>query len=394
MSSSSFDRAGSRKWWILGGSCLGLFVCLCVAGIIVVLTVSDSAIAQLKQLAGLSTESAAIAYVPVNAPVFAVVNPNFAQLAGFAKLQAIFDKDPAFRQRLEELQKQDSGQDCGLNVDRDFKPWIGTEIAIAAFDFTGFQSAGSQDQPNFVFISPTRDKAKSDEALARIRKCAEDNGTTYTEEKYKDATIVVGTVKSGAGRLPTSYTTYQGQVLLASNSDTIKKAIDTKQAGEKASLKSSATYTRILDQLPKDRAASVYIDLSALVKQSGASAQTGAEALEAFQGMGLSLAFADDGVRLDYTSIFDKSKAPESLKKLWASYKANNSAVLDLLPSSSIVSIAGQDVKGSWDYYRDVLSNNPQMQFQSGLDDLKQQTGIDVNEDVFSWMTGEFAINV
>ena len=78
-------------------------------------------------------------------------------------------------------------------------------VAIVAFDIPNVQASSAQNAPSFAIMAPTRDKAKSDEAIARLRKSSEAKGTTYNEEKYKDATIVVGdaprrVVGAGGGR--------------------------------------------------------------------------------------------------------------------------------------------------------------------------------------------------
>lgn len=385
--SASFDKATRRgpNWWLIGGGCLALFVCACIAAIIAVMTVSDNTIAQLRQLLGISGgESVAIEYVPSSAPMFAVVNPNFSQLQSFSKLKAIFDNNPAYAKRLNDLARQSAPGSSDFDFDRDVRPWIGTEIGVAVL---AMPKSGSAGEPTLVIIANTRDRAKSDEALARLRKNAEAKGTTFTEETYKGTKIVVG--KSG----DSAYATFQDQVLLGSSADAIKKVIDTKQS-DSGNLRNSARYKAAMSQLPKDRAASMFIDLQTLAQESLSTRQPGTEVLDALQGIGISLGFSDDGIRIDYATAYDSSKAPDSFKKLLASYKASPNAVLSLLPASSILSITGQDLKSNWAYYRDLFSRDPQGQFERNLAQLKTQTGIDVDEDLFSWMTGEFAIDV
>src|SRR5713101_8082226 len=104
MSNPSFDNAtkSNRNWWLIGGGCLALFVCLCIIAIVAVLTISDSTLAQLRQLAGLSgTTSVSIEYVPATAPMFMVANPSFAQAASAKKVMDILGKNPAIKQRLD-----------------------------------------------------------------------------------------------------------------------------------------------------------------------------------------------------------------------------------------------------------------------------------------------------
>src|SRR5207237_282495 len=63
---------------------------------------------------------------------------------------------------------------------------------------------------------------------------------------------------------------------------------------------------------------------------------------------------------------------------------------------STLASLAGQNLKSYWDYYNSLLAQDPQTkkQFDQSIQDLKTQTGIDVDADVFAWMTGEYALSV
>ena len=401
--STSFDKRSGRgcNWWLIGGGCLLLFACLCVTAILGVFFLPDNTLAQIKQLTGLGGgASASVEYVPTSAPLFIVANPSAAQAANAKKVIDILGKNPVIRQRLDEVAAQ-SSSGADFNFDRDVAPWIGTEIGIALFDVPSAQSSSASSIPTFVVFAPTRDKAKSDEALARIRKAAEAKGTTFTEEKYKDATLVIGQAKPSGNRQsdqPTVYTTFQGMVMLANSADGLKKALDTKQGGDKVNLGGSDKYKAIVSKLPKDRAATFVADLGALVTSAGnTTARTpGADSLAALDGIGFSLGFTDDGIRLDTVVTFDVTKLPASSQKLFAAIKANPNKILDALPATSVAEISGQDLKSLWDYYSEILAQDPQTkkQFDQGLQDIKKQSGIDVNEDVFGWMTGEYAVGI
>src|SRR5205823_12463475 len=135
------------------------------------------------------------------------------------------------------------------------------EIAVVLLDAP---IVGSSTPPNFVVIAQTRDKAKSDEALARVRKQAEDGGATFSEEQYKGVKIVAGHSRNSSSAL--AYAAAQNQVLIGTSADALKKLIDTKQSADRANLTTSAAYQRVMAQLPKDRAASLYVDLQALAR--------------------------------------------------------------------------------------------------------------------------------
>ncbi|TMC49559.1 MAG: DUF3352 domain-containing protein [Chloroflexi bacterium] len=388
MNQSSFDKATREpnRLWLLIAGCLGLFVCICTIAIAGVLFVPAEQFTTLRQLLGLSSaEVGAIEYAPASAPVFAVVNPNFGQLSSFAKLKAIFDKNPAYAKRLSELVQQSAASTSGaLDFQRDVQPWIGAEIALVLLDAP---VVGSSTPPNLVLIAATRDKTKSDEALARIRKQAEDGGATFTEEVYKGVKIVAGHSRTASSAL--AYAAVQNQVLIGTSADALKKLIDTKQSGDHTNLASSAVFQRVMAQLPKDRAASLYVDLHAMAQSAPQSASADVSAL---QGAGLALSFTDDGVRLDYVSAYDLDKAAPAFKQVIEASQPTTGAVFEHLPVSSILSVAGQNLRAFWNYYRDVASRDPAT--SSAIDNMQKQTGIDLDADVFAWMTGAYALGI
>jgi hypothetical protein len=406
---ASFDKAsggsGSRNWLLIGGiSCFALFVCICLVVIGALLLISDETVAQIRQLAGLQTEARAIDYVPASAPLYVVVNPNFTQLANAKKIWDLFANNPEYKKRFEEAQKR-AMTDTDFNFERDVRPWVGAEVAIALMDLTGVQQAfgsspSSAPTPNLVIMAPTRDKAKSDAALADIRKRVESKGTTFSEEKYKDTTLVVGKSKGSTS----VYATYQGQVLLGTTTDAIKKAIDTKAGGDTLSLKNTAQYKTVAEKLPKDRAAMLYTDIAAFSKALTTAAPrtstptpfANLNMYEGFLGFGLSLSFAEEGVRFDHVSTYDKTKMLDLQKKAIALQKANAGKVLELMPATTIMGGGAQDLKGYWELINEIFKQDPQMskQLEQGLSDIKKQTGIDVSEDIFSWMTGEYGISL
>jgi Protein of unknown function (DUF3352) len=403
--STSYDNTtkSNRKWWLIGGGCLALFVCLCIIAIVAVLNVSDSTLAQFRQLAGLGGGSSlSVEYVPASAPMFIVANPSFAQAASAKKVMDILGKNQAIRQRLDDMAKQGAGQNSDFSFDRDVAPWIGSEIAFALLDVPQAQSgSGAATGPSVVLLAATRDTAKSDEALKRFRTAAEAKGTAFTEEQYKGTTIVSGKGPSGSTSSSISnsaYATYQGTVLFSDSADSIKKALDTKQAGAATNLASNANYKSIADKLPKDRALAVVADLRALAKSAGTSATRapGSENIDAFAGVGLALGFTDDGIRLDSVVTYDPSKLSASASTLLASMQPSPNKVLDVLPDSALAVISGQNIKQLWDFYGSAIAQDPQAkkQFDQSLQGIKTGTGIDVDADIFAWLTGEYALAV
>ena len=141
----------------------------------------------------------------------------------------------------------------------------------------------------------------------------------------------------------------------------------------------------------------VVADVRALAKSASSSATRtpGAETIDAISGVALSLGFTDDGIRLDGVLAYDLTKLSDPAKKLFT-VPANPNKTLDVLPESTLAAISGQNLKLYWDFYTAAIGQDAQAkkQFDQSLQGIKTQTGIDIDADVFAWMTGEYALSV
>src|SRR5437762_1286437 len=136
MKDSSIARLSRRGrqslLWVAGG--LSVLACACLLGVAAWLYSNPDTLSQVEQLLGLRSEPRAAEYLPAGTLMFVSINPSFPQLASFAKLKPVFEKNPAYAKRLNDLAQANTPGN-GVEFERDVLPWLGSEAAIAVLDF-------------------------------------------------------------------------------------------------------------------------------------------------------------------------------------------------------------------------------------------------------------------
>lgn len=145
----------------------------------------------------------------------------------------------------------------GVTLD-DIKPWLGQYIGLAITDLDSDTLQGYDDPP-VVFILTSRDKDAADEFIQDVVDHREDEygdefdefeyegGVFYDNEDDYDSFII--------GR-------YKDFVLISTDVDSVEDIVDLAAEGRRAdgTLAKSEMYKRAVDELPKDRMISIYLD--------------------------------------------------------------------------------------------------------------------------------------
>jgi hypothetical protein len=115
--------------------------------------------------------------------------------------------------------------------------------------------------------------------------------------------------------------------------------------------------------------------------------------LKAYQTLGGSLGFTENGARLDTVVTYNAAKLPECMRQLMQQ-PANANQALKVVPANSLFFASGTNVKGTWDCSLSQMDATTKKQMQDAFTSLKQQMGVDLEADLLSWLTGEFALAV
>jgi hypothetical protein len=362
-------------------------LCLCMACLVGVAYWQKD---QVLGLLGLAQQTQAAKMMPADTPIYMSLSLNLQNQAGYQNLKKFYLDNPDVKKAMDDA-KASATKESTLVYDQDILPWLGTEAGIAVFNIP---ETGSGKNPDVLFAVATRDVKASQAALDKFRAgVAESSGKPFEQGTHEGVTYWFQKSDSGSD---TYVTIFNGFVVLATSEETLFGAIDREKKGGE-SLATNKNYQATLAELPKNGAFFTFIDwatLADIVMKNNTSAQLTPEQLaqfKAYQSIGLAATLQPDGIQIDTAIRFDPKQLPASAQAA-LSRPANPNTVLTKIPDSVLGFYNGSDLKSMWQQVRESLAANPD--FEQQLSDMEKQTGINLDQDVFGWMTGEYAVVV
>lgn len=244
-------------------------------------------------------------------------------------------------------------EDSGLEYTTDVKPWLGNEVAVAVLP------PGGADEPLFVVMVQTEDEAKARAAIEKVTKAGEFTGAYAVVDDF----VVISDQPDEEDDAP-------ALELIAAQAEK-----------DDGGLAKSAEFNDVADELAGDRLVLGWIDVQEAVKV--------ADDLGAFDGAGLLDAFKDaKAVAFDvhaeeravvFQGVAQASGEDTGLEpKLTASLPATTLAAATLFKIDSAATQALESFFGG--------------SREEAIAQIEQITGLDLEEDIFSWMGGEVVL--
>jgi hypothetical protein len=307
--------------------------------------------------------------VPARALVYAeaTLQPEGDQKAAVESLIEKFPGEGDAGERIQRLM-EDAFADSGLSYTKDVEPWLGDE---AAFFVSALNPSG--DDATAAALVATDDEGKTEDAIEKAAK--QDDGRKATYEGHDYYTFTDDDTAAGI---------VDGWFVIG-NEAGFKAAVD---ASNGDSLDGDERYEEALDDaVAEERLGFLYVNSPVLLdelRKSGAGVALG-QLEQFFRDPLLATVDADsNGVRLEAT-------VPESLARAFP-VVAEGSGLAGELPADSWLAIAqpdlGKTVDQTLDLFADQVGGRDTIAQQ-----LKQATGLDLDEDVISWM-GDWALFV
>jgi len=331
--------------------------------------------------------------LPENTELFISMTPNIQALAGYENLKALYLDNPDV-ERIFNQAEDSITNDNGITFKDDISPWLGKEMVLAVPSFSEMIASEMETAPDFIAIAETRDKQASDAAVQKFLS-ASDSGS-YTEEIYQEATLYKQTQTSGDYE-EMIITTFDEFVAISTNDTLVKDMIDRSKGSDAPSFVSNQRYQKVLNELPASSIGMMYLDMTGVIDPLldnpalatlDATQKSDIETLEAIGFAGL---LQSNGIQLDMAITYDEAGlsdlAKQSLKQ-----PASPNEILNEIPADALFSFNGFNLKNVWDQSKVGLEQNPD--FQEQMTDLETEMGFDIEQDLFSWMTGEFAMVV
>ncbi len=391
--------------------------------------------------------------MPANTMLYFSMNTHTEKLPNFSVIADAWKDSKEARQVASVLEL--AFAQAGLNWEEDVQPWLGDRVSVGVVDFGGRDYSAEQSfsyrAPFFVMAVHTKDRTKSDAALANIfKQFSQSSDRSIGTETYRN--IVMTYMKSDSKFMPESgaFATIDDVVVLTLSRDNLKAVINAALDGQ--NLAASANYKAVMSTLPEQTAGTFYMDFPAymneyfkmfaatsrsteevfdniytsvysntnatpdpdLLKQQEERQRQREEArsrqeqqlqelrdmMQMAGGMGLVMTYEPTGIRFDLAMQYDSTKVPEKWRKYMdMSQTPASDRIFGSLPSSTIAAANG-NMQGAWgmlldpDYWAMSLSSMPGMskdEIANKLAEFQKLTGVDLKADFLDLLNGEMA---
>ncbi len=373
-----------------GRLALGIVAGLVVVGLIVAAVLI---IPRLQQPAA-STVNISASAMPADTQVYFAFNPHYDKLPNGGVVRKAWSDPDVFQPLEDDIREGLAGRD--LDWDKDIAPWLGDEVAIGVSNLPLGPSDPDAPPPRAVLAAATRDVAASNQMLSRLRSQAESSGAEFREQAYRGVTIVEQVDVRPDSAI--AYATINDMLIAATGADSLRAAIDALLDGK--GLDKSSDYRAAVGPLRGGRALTAYADVGALFKPMLDQLSREMPSGLMLSGLdqtrfGLGLSFEPNGALLEVITLGDPAIGLPVEDKTGAQAVPNPNRLLRAVPDSTFLYMSGRRLA---DWYDDMLAilkaAGPQVGVEDALGDLERQTGIDLQEDIFGWMTGEAAVAV
>jgi hypothetical protein len=317
----------------------------------------------------------AAALAPANTAVYVNVylQPSTGQQMNLAELIGRlpgFADDASLDEKVDRV-VQNLLSGSGIDYLADVKPWLGDQVAIAAWP-------GADDPAAFeaVLIAEVRDREAADASVPNIVGA---DGASFTSETYEG--IELNVTDGGA------YAFVGDMLVIGGSSEHLRAVVDV-QAGA-GSLAARSEFRAAVDELPQDHLASAFVDITGIAAAGGASddlpgASTGSAVLVAEpSGLRISGSAPLDGA----TPVPSGSSVPEP----------EAATLAEWMPSDSIAGATFFGVRQLFEQAEESLGSAPGGEdVASALSTLRAiaafALGINIDEDVLPLLEGEVGV--
>lgn len=360
---------------------LTVILSFAVAGVGFYWVLAQSPLALLS--GGVQRSPLATVFIPKQAPVMVslLVNPD--RLEAFGELIAQPQNRRRSQRELQELEQSLLAK-TGLNYQQAVQPWLGEEVTLAVTSLDYDRDGANGNQAGYLLIVETKDPQLSKEFL---------------QLSYAESAI--------AGNVDLVFDTYQGvnltykrpltpiannqllanavvgnYVLFANHPKVLREALNTVQAPD-LSLNRDTDYQASLKTINDPRIGIFYANfpsLSALLSQLSKPVLTNLT-----QTLTVGLSLKSQGLLAEAALIGVTGDQPPQL--------GQPINLLSQVPANSLLTAASRDLNQFWQQVETGLVTNSPLQglVQGFVHNLQQPLGLDLAEDIFQWVQGEYS---
>ncbi len=302
------------------------------------------------------------------------------------------------------------GEQMDLTLTDNVKPWIGQYLGIGIFNV---QFDNSANPVSLIVAIESRDNGAADDFLLKLRDGIEKNAQKMQESTYRGVTLYVLKPDSGTG---VAFCRSGSLVLLSLEEADLRTAIDS-QKGK--SLADNSQYHDMIGKLPGKRLATVYFTgkefenlFNELQKQTGSAygrieqglgitgqalqSQITNLNIDQWNSVILSLEVTGAGIQLDGAVAYNLDNLTSAQREALNSM-GKASKTIDMFPEDTVAFVYGQRLDLTYDTTIQTLRDLcPDMysSVNNALQSVRDATNIDLGDNLFHLLDGEFAIGV
>ena len=262
----------------------------------------------------------------------------------------------------------------GITYTTQVKPWLGDQLAVAAWP-VGDDPSASQA----VVIAGVRDRPAAEASLAEIS--SGDN--TFATVTYGGVDLHVAD--------GTSYAFVAETLVIAQSADALRAVVDVEAGGE--SLADRADFREAMDRLPDDHLASVFVDLGAIAAAGGVE-----DDVDGLGTAAAALVAERDGLRLSGSVPFDAESAAESARDRFA-LGTEPTSLVEWMPDDTLAEVVVFGLAQTLEDAEAVIGATDEGDEAIGLLDSIRAIaafglGIDIDTDVLPLLSREVGLAV
>lgn len=342
---------------------IGLTGAAFVAGYLLLFS---SATDRAAQLAPSNTAIYVNVYLQPSAPQQMNLSELIGRLPGFAD-------DASLDEKIDQV-VQNLLSGSGIDYREQIKPWLGTQIALAAGS-----TGDGLDDATAVVIAQVKDREAAEASIAGLAAAGGD--ADFTTEMYLGVEIATSTAAA--------YAFVDDMLLIGTSTDAIHGVVDAAQRGE--SLADRADFQATVAELPADHLVSVFVDLAAI-----AGAADIGEQLSGVSTAGAVLVAERDGLRLSGGAPFDIDAATPSARAGFA-LGSEPSSLPDWMPDETLADVVIFGLRQTLEDAEATLGSAPEGQELAGtLDTFRALAafglGIDLDADILPLLDREVGL--
>lgn len=368
---------GRLRWVAIAGY-------LAVVAVIVVVVV----VVLLLLLRELSRPGEATAeYIPSNALVYSSINlrPGAGQINNARGVADLLRTDDFMKEEDDLL--DDVEDETGIHPLDDVTSWLGTDVTFVLLDLDA-----DEDLVEWILMVQISDRAEASDFVEKLREYLEDDlYTEFDEDEIGGADVWIADDGDVAIALTDEY------LLIADSENTIEDMLDNIDSPPIRSLAADEQFIAAREALPEGRVMFVYAQIENYLEEIEEIVDPWGDADSVWnwaesntpEYVAASLSFIDKGVRFDVVS-----KAASSSLSIDSESDLRSA---EAVPEDTLFLVTYAGVPDAWEEFRDTLEDSDPWaaeDFDEFLDDLEDETGVDLERDVIESLTGEVSLAI